>query len=111
MDYPDFMRDFPGLDVPFPEERISLNAVRSEAGLVVFFTVHHDVEVPEHSHGPQWGALFEGRIELTVNGETRTCRPGDTWDIPAGAPHAARLFAGARLMDVFAEPDRYRLRS
>lgn len=110
MDYPEFMAGFPGLATPFPEDSVSTNAIRSDAGLVVFFTVHRDLEVPEHSHGPQWGALFAGRIELTVDGVTRNCRPGDVWDIPAGALHSARLHAGSRLMDVFAEPDRYPLR-
>ena len=111
MDFPDFMRAFPELAVPYPEDVVTMNAIRSEAGLVVFFTVHQDVEVPEHSHGPQWGALFHGRIELTIEGETRICGPGDSWDISAGALHSARLYAGSRLMDVFAEPDRYPIRS
>lgn len=110
MDYPDFMRAFPSLDVPFSDEAVSTNVIRSDRGLVVWFTVHKDLVVPEHSHGPQWGALFSGEIELTVGGQTRHCRPGDTWDIPAGVPHSAVLRAGARLMDVFAEPDRYPLR-
>ena len=52
----------------------------------------------------------KGEIELTIAGETRTCRPGDTWDIPTGTLHAAKLKAGARLMDVFEEPDRYPLK-
>ena len=110
MDYPDFMRAFPGLDVPFPSDVVSTNAMRSDAGLVVFFAIHKDVELPEHSHGHQWGALFEGEMELTINGVPRQCRPGDTWDIPAGTPHAAKLKAGSRLMDVFAEADRYPLK-
>lgn len=111
MDYPQFMTGFPALETPFANEFVSTNAIRSDAGLVVFFTVHKDLEVPEHSHGPQWGALFEGQIRLTVDGVTRDCQPGDTWDIPAGALHSAVLYAGSRLMDVFAEPDRYPLRS
>ena len=111
MDYPAFMQDFPALDVPYDDEDLSTRVVRSDQGLVVYFTVHNDVVIPEHSHGPQWGALFHGTIELTVGGQTRHCVPGDTWDIPAGVPHSAILKAGSRLMDVFAEPDRYPLRS
>lgn len=110
MDYPKFIQDLPGLDVPFPENVVQLHAVRSDGALVVYFTVLQDLEVPEHSHGPQWGAIFAGELELTISGETKTYRPGDTWDIPAGAPHAAKIRAGARLMDVFAEPDRYPLK-
>lgn len=111
MEFPEFIRRLPALEVPFPEDAVSTNAVRSDNGLVLYFTVHKDLDVPEHSHGPQWGSLFHGTIELTVNGETRICKPGDCWDIPAGAPHSAKLKAGSRLMDVFAEPDRYRLRN
>jgi quercetin dioxygenase-like cupin family protein len=111
MDYPDFMRGFPSLDIPYPEEVVSTNVIRSDAGLVVFFTVHQDVEIPEHSHGHQWGALFAGQIKLTVDGQTRNCNAGDTWDIPAGTLHSATLFAGSRLMDVFAEPNRYPIKS
>lgn len=109
MDYPDFIRELPGLDIPFDPSVVTARAVRSDDALVVFFSVHKDFELPEHSHGPQWGSLFEGEIELTVGGVTRTCRPGDTWDIGDGVPHSARLKAGSRLMDVFAEPDRYAL--
>ena len=110
MDFPGFMTGLPGIDAPFPEDAVTTNVVRSDSGLVVFFTVHKDFEVPEHSHGPQWGALFAGNIELTVDGVTRRCKPGDTWDIPAATLHSARLCAGSRLMDVFAEPDRYPLK-
>ncbi len=110
MEFPQFMQALPGLDVPFPENAVKTHAVRSDAGLVVYFTALKDVEVPEHSHGHQWGAIFAGEIELTMDGETRVCRPGDTWDIPAGTLHSAKLKAGSRLMDVFEEPDRYPLK-
>lgn len=110
MDFPEFIRKLPALDVPFPDDSVSTNAVRSDEGLVVYFTVHKDFDVPEHSHGAQWGAIFHGSIELTVAGQTRICKPGDSWDIPAGTPHSARLKAGSLLMDVFEEPDRYRFR-
>lgn len=111
MEYPQFMQDLPALDVPYGDDELSTRVIRSEQGLVVYFSAHKDVVVPEHSHGPQWGALFHGAIELTIDGVTRHCVPGDTWDIPAGVRHSAILKAGSRLMDVFAEPDRYPIRS
>jgi quercetin dioxygenase-like cupin family protein len=110
MTYPDFMRAFPALDVPFPKDSVRIHALRSDSGLAVYFDVLKDMTVPPHSHKGQWGALFQGEIELTVDGVTRVCRPGDTWDIPAGVVHSAVLKAGAKLMDVFEEPDRYPLR-
>ncbi len=36
MQLPDFIRKFPALDVPFPEDVVRSYAVRSDAGLVVF---------------------------------------------------------------------------
>ncbi len=111
MEYPAFIKALPPLDVPFPEDVVRTHAVRSDDALVVYFRVFKELAVPEHSHGAQWGHMFHGEMALTVGGETRICRPGDSWDIPAGAPHAARIAAGSLLMDVFEEPDRYPLRT
>ncbi|SMX36767.1 cupin domain-containing protein [Maliponia aquimaris] len=110
MDYPPFMQALPALDIPFPEDVVSARAVRSDQALVVYFAVHQPVELPEHSHGAQWGHMFHGRMSLTIGGKTRECRPGDSWNIPAGVPHSARIEAGSLLMDVFEEPDRYPLK-
>lgn len=107
MTYPDFIEALPALDVPFSSDAITTSAVRSDQALVVFFQVHKDLELPEHHHGAQWGTLIRGSLELTVSGETRTYGPGESWDIPAGAPHSAKLKAGSCIMDVFEEPDRY----
>lgn len=111
MQFPDFIRALPALDVPFPDDVISTNAVRSDQGLVVYFTVHQDFDLPEHSHGAQWGTIFYGTVELTIAGETRIYKSGDSWDIPAGTPHSGKLKAGSLVMDVFEEADRYALRS
>lgn len=110
MTFPTFIQALPALDVPFPEDVVRTNAVRSDNALVVYFSILKDIDLPEHSHGHQWGAIFEGEIELTIGGDTRTYRPGDTWNIPAGTLHSGRLKAGSFLMDVFEEPDRYPLK-
>jgi quercetin dioxygenase-like cupin family protein len=104
------MDAFPGLDVPFPEEVVRTAAIRSDHGLVVFFTFLKDMTLPVHAHGAQWGTVVEGEIVFTIGGETRTFRPGDSYSIPAGAEHGARIAAGTRVIDVFAEADRYPLR-
>ena len=49
---------------------------------------------------------LEGRL-LTVDGETGTYEPGDTYEIPSGAEHSARFEAGSSVIDVFQDPDRY----
>ena len=48
-----------------------------------------------------------GLLHLTIDGETGTYEPGETYDIPAGAEHSAILEAEACVIDVFEDPDRY----
>ena len=103
----DFIKDFPGIDLPLPETMVTTNAMKCPQGLAVFFTIHQDIELPPHSHGPQWGTVLKGSIALTMNGETRTHGVGETYDIPAGAVHSVKVPAGSVLLDIFAENDRY----
>lgn len=110
MSYPDFITGLPSLDVPFPDDVVQTAVIRSDHGLAVFFTFLKDMELPLHSHGAQWGTVIEGEIELTIGGDTRTYRPGDSYSIPAGVEHGAQIKAGARVIDVFEEADRYPIR-
>lgn len=107
MSYPDFINNFPGIDVPFPEDVVHTAVVQSEAGLVAFFTFHKDMVLPPHSHGAQWGTVIEGEVEFTIGGETKTMKLGDSYSIPAGVEHGAQIKAGTRVIDVFEEADRY----
>jgi len=110
MPYAAFIDALPGLDTPFAPRDVTMRALRGDDGLVVFFTFHRDVELPMHSHGPQWGTLIRGSIRLTIGDHTRDYAPGESWDIPAGVPHGGRIAAGSEIIDVFAEPDRYPLK-
>jgi len=107
MPYPDFINAFPKLDVPFPEDVVQTAVIRSDSGLVAFFTFLKDMVLPVHSHGAQWGSVVEGEIEFTIGDETKTYRAGDSYSIPAGVEHGALIKAGTRVIDVFEEADRY----
>ena len=111
MAFPDFFRAFPALDVPFPDDVVSTQAIRSDVGLVVFFSFHQDMVLPMHAHGAQWGSVIAGEITFTIGEDTRVYRPGDSYDIPAGVQHGARIKAGTRVVDVFQEAYRYPVRS
>ena len=111
MDYPDFIRAFPELDLPLSSDKVSANAIRSDQGLVVFFTFHRDMDLPMHKHGAQWGSVIAGEISFTIGEDTRVYRPGDSYSIPAGVLHGARIKAGTRVVDVFQEADRYPLKA
>ncbi len=111
MQFPDFIKGFPGINVPFPSDVVETNVIRSDAGLVAFFTFFKDMQLPMHAHGAQWGAVIAGEIVLTIGGVTKTYRPGDSYSIPAGVEHGATVKAGTRAIDVFEEADRYTLKA
>lgn len=103
--FPDWMRNFPEADTPpaCPEGRL----LASPHGQAVFLRAEEDLDVPPHAHGARWGAVAAGRRELTIDGETDAYEPGDTYDMPAGAEHSARLPTGTCVIDVFRDSDRY----
>ena len=74
---------------------------------MLFMGLENDVEVPEHFHESQWGAVLSGEIELTVEGRKNTFKMGDTYFILAGAKHSAKVKAGYRDITLFNQKDRY----
>ncbi len=111
MHLPNFFNAMPALNVPFPEAVVTSHAVRSDAGLVVFFHFHQDFSLPPHSHGPQWGTVVAGEVALTIDAQTPRYCPRMSYDIPAGVEHAVAVKAGTIAIDVFAEADRYLLKA
>ncbi len=59
--------------------------------------------VPTHSHPhEQAGTIISGEFELTIGGETRWLKPGDTYIIPGGVEHGGRTGdTPARVLDIF----------
>jgi len=59
--------------------------------------------LPLHSHPQeQAGTVVSGNLELTIDGETRWLKPGDTYIIPSGVEHGGRTGdTPARVLDVF----------
>lgn len=110
MSFPDFIQNLPGLVVPFPEDVVQISVIRSDDGMVAFFTFLKDMVLPPHAHGPQWGTVVAGEVTFTIGGETKIYRTGDSYNIPDGVVHGATIKAGTRVIDVFAEPDRYPLK-
>ena len=110
MRFPPFVYQFPELDIPFPDTAVRSHAVRSDAGLVAFFTFLQDVELPPHSHGAQWGIVAAGQLTLTMNGQTKSYTSGDSYYVPPGVEHAVHVTAGTIVLDVFEETDRYPIR-
>ena len=107
--FAEFIRALPMVDSPLASLRGWMQ--RTEQALTMFYEIPDGVEVPEHSHGAQWGVVLEGWVEFTIGGETRTYRRGDTYYVPDSVAHSAVISPGYVGIDVFADADRYRARS
>ena len=111
MELPDFITTLPELDVPFPSDVVVSHVLPSEAGLVVFFEFFKEMELPVHSHKAQWGTVLEGSATLTIAGDTREYRAGDSYNIPSGVEHGGIITAGTKVIDIFEENDRYPIKA
>ena len=103
--YADFIKNLPKAKLAV--EGPVAHLLAAPQGQVVFFELPAGSSVPPHSHGAQWGIMVEGDLELTIGEETLRLKPGDSYYIPAGVTHSARVLAFSRAVDVFAEADRY----
>jgi quercetin dioxygenase-like cupin family protein len=59
--------------------------------------------VPAHSHPhEQAGTVISGELVMTISGETRRLKPGDTYIIPGGVVHGATTGdTPVRALDMF----------
>ncbi len=110
------MTPFPEIIARHPAADLGLEGVEShlvQAGdqQLLFMSFQRDVEVPEHSHAAQWGVVLDGEMELTVEGERRSLRRGDSYFLPAGVRHSARIRKGYKDMTLFDQKDRYAAQS
>ena len=110
MELPEIITRLPQAVMPFPASALRTSVLQSPNGQLVFFDVREPLVIPPHSHQGQWGTVLEGEVEITMNGETRTYRPGASYYIAAGVVHSARVPAGAKIIEFFEEPDRYAVR-
>lgn len=109
-DYPEVITRLPEADIQFKGVRAWI--LQSEKHQLIFFEMEPSARVPEHRHDyVQWGIVIDGKMELTINGKTRTCEKGDEYAIPARADHYARFLAKTRVIDFFSEKSRYKAKS
>ncbi|MCB2229350.1 cupin domain-containing protein [bacterium] len=84
--------------------------VHGSSMTVVFWEVAAGSVMPEHSHPHEQVAnVVDGTFELTISGETRQMKPGETAVIDPNEPHSGRALTDCRLIDVF-QPVRMDLR-
>lgn len=103
--YPELITQLPEADIPF--EGVKGHLLQGENLQAVFFEMEPIGAVAEHKHGAQWGVVFEGEMDLTIGGVTKTYRKGDHYYVPAGVLHSAVFKTKTFLMDLFEDKNRY----
>lgn len=106
MEYPKMITDLPEADIPFHGVKGWL--MQTETQQLVFMDIDPIGGVPEHSHGAQFGVVLDGEMTLTVSGVSTRYKKGDTYAIPAGAPHSAEIHSHVKVIDMFDEKDRFK---
>ncbi len=73
--------------------------------MVVEFRSEAGVKIPTHSHPHQQiGYVIKGQIEITIEGVTTACQPGDCWSIPGNAGHSANFVVESIIVECFSPP-------
>jgi len=106
--FPDMITNLPESDIPF--EGLKAYHFQGENQQIIFMSFKKDAIVPEHSHEAQWAVVLDGELELTIGDETQIYRRGDTFFIPKGIIHSARIKKGYKSIEMFNQKDRYKIK-
>ncbi len=103
---------FPDPVLLLPEAEIPIDGVKAylsqaENHQIIFMQFEKDADLPEHSHASQWGIVLEGRIDLIIDGISKTYIKGDRYFIEKGVRHSGKIFAGYADITFFNERSRY----
>ena len=105
MSYPDIITKLPHINLPI--KGVKSYKLQGQNNQLVFFEFTEEAVIPEHSHKAQWGIVVNGRIDLTIGGLEITYKKGDSYFIPDGVKHSAKIYKGFSAIDFFDQPDRY----
>ena len=104
--FPEIITNLPEADIPI--EGLHSYLFQGQNQQFVFMSFENDVEVREHCHEAQWGVVLDGETELTIDGKTNNLTKGDTYFIPRGVRHSARIKKGYKDLTLFNQKDRYK---
>jgi quercetin dioxygenase-like cupin family protein len=106
--YPEMIIGLPEIDIPL--EGIKGWAIQGKNKQVVFFDIQPVSKVPPHSHCSQWGLVLGGKMRLIIGEESKVYGKGDCYFIPEGVVHSATFLTRVYVIDVFDDPNRYKIK-
>lgn len=85
---------------------VTIQTVHGEKLMLSYVYLQPHSIVAEHSHPhEQMGMVIEGTFELTIEGESRILKKGDTYLIPSDIKHGAKAFDNPAIaLDIFSPP-------
>ncbi len=107
--FADFIQALPQADLPMAG--VTGYLLAAPQAQAVFFQIPAGSQVPPHSHGAQWGVVVKGSFDFTIDGQTNSYKPGDSYFVPAGAVHSANFVEDCLIIEVFADAQRYKARA
>ena len=74
--------------------------------MLSFMKLNPNAIAPSHSHPhEQMGLVLSGKLEVTINNETKLLKEGDAFLIPSDVEHSAKnLESQTRVLDIFSPP-------
>ncbi len=103
--FPEIITSLPVADIPF--KGIKGWLLQGVEQQLVFMDIEPIGKVAEHSHAAQWGIVVDGEMKLTIDGNTRVFKKGDSYFIPEGIIHSAEFLKRTLILDFFNEKSRY----
>ena len=76
--------------------------VHTETSTIGFVEIEKGAILPEHSHfHEQTTQIIEGKLKMTIGGETKVLEPGMFTIIPSNVPHSAVALTDCKVTDTF----------
>lgn len=93
-------------------EGVRLRSVHLDNLMMTFVSYSRNAEVPSHHHRyEQITYVLEGRLEVTLDGQSRVLEAGEGVQIPANVEHCSRTVGGpAKALDAWTPvPKRFKV--
>ena len=95
-----------GADAPRGDQGERLLVSGDRAALRLWDHEEAGTSKPEHANRYEYVAyVVSGSLRLTVNGQTFEARAGDSYCVPAGAPHTLEVVERATVVEATAPPE------
>ena len=104
--FPEIITKHNNADIPI--DGVESYLIQARQQQFIFMEFDRDIEVPEHSHNAQWGVVLDGKMELTIAGQPRILKKGDTYYIDKDVKHSAKIKKGYKDLTLFDQADRYK---